>query len=126
MFKVFGVTKELAKKRGRVKLEELLTRVGRNRSSQVTPGGYERLLTRFSRIAYNKLKPSAVSAELSTPEIARDFIKLANRTTLARNLSIKIKVAKRDGDGKLLMNKAGRRMFDWEVYDTTKDYSKAA
>jgi len=108
MFFVFGVSKTLALNTAKKKTK-LWTGTGKNRKD-LAPDEYENLVKANAQNLFEKIKPQKLSHSLSTPELCRNYIALANKNEDHRDLHIKYRVP----TGKI-NPKTKREIMEWKI-----------
>ena len=119
MFKVYGVTIEVAKK----KAEEKIKRMAKWEKPK-TADEHEVLLKSISEDCFNDMKPVAIGKPFDAPQFAQEFIDLAKKTTRCRGMHIRIHAPKADSKGGVVLNQRTKKpAMQWVKYDTDTNYS---
>lgn len=66
---------------------------------------------------FRTMKSVALSAMLSTPQHATDYMMLTRQQTKSRGLFIKVRIRRTDAEGVEVLSKSGKPMFDWVDYN---------
>lgn len=114
MFCVFGVSKKKCKAAAEKKVNAL-----RGALAPKTQKQHEKMVATLTEELFLKVKPTAISAELSTPSLVEDFIALAKKTGDMRALQGMRRVHKTDSKGTPQYQKRTKKpVFEWVVLES--------
>ena len=109
MFCVFGVSKKKCKAAAEKKVNAM-----RGELAPKTQKQHESLVAKLTEELFLKAKPTAISAELSTPSLVEDFIALAKKTGGMRALKGMRRAHKTDKKGVPQYQKRTKKpVFEW-------------
>ena len=119
MFKVFGVTTEVARKKAEKAWKDLPLK----KRIEHTPESCEKWISDKADELYSKMKPVAIGKGLASPQFAEELIALCKKTTTCRAMHVRINVPKTDSKGGIMINKkTNKPSLSWEKYNPEKDY----
>jgi len=85
MFRVYGVTKEMAKAAAEKKFKNLPYK----KRMEMSPAEAEQFIQEKAAEAFKKMKPVVIGRPLDAPEFAQQLIDLTKKTTECRSLEIR-------------------------------------
>ncbi len=116
MFKVYGVTMELAIKKARAEIEKLS-----KENQPKTPEEFETMVKERSEGIYKTMSPAAVGKPLDAPEFAEELIALAKRTTKCHSMHVRVHIPKLNKDGSPVINKRTKKpAMTWAKWSEVK------
>jgi len=121
MFRVYGVTKEMAKAAAEKKFKNLPYK----KRMEMSPAEAEQFIQEKAAEAFKKMKPVVIGRPLDAPEFAQQLIDLTKKTTECRSLEIRINAPQLNNSGGLIISTTTKKpKMGWEKYDPSKNYAE--